>query len=569
MVGSRFALAEENWRQPRPLHGAAFLVDSALSWLVARPEVVDVPDKAEVAAGMRVSEQGRDEVRRYVAGAHAARGAAARRRGVVLATLVRRQALRCGGRRCGEAGELAVKAARTVTPVALIILAVAAVGYAYLVDRASVSDADRAGRRREVFPAFAVGEVQRVELDRQDERIVVERTSDAGEEAWAMRSPRQEPADPAAVDALLEELNVAVRLRDVPAAQGAGLESPRVRGAVRVGALEYRFALGASAPVPDGASFMRLDGEGTFVVGKATTTALLRGADAYRDRVLVVYGARDTQRLEVRAERQPGEGFVLTRFDPTFRLSDGIRASREGVERIFGALAGARADSFLPDADADRSVAAAADALTLVAEPKDTGRPRVELRVGGACPGNGADVVVVSVGPGRRSACVSRGAIEPLRDSRGTLADKGLFHARKDEVAELRLESIGGSGAVLDLARKGTGWHERAPEDLELTGTELDAANERVEGLADIRATDVRLPAPGEQVVARIRATIVGVDGATEVVEVGAPAADGSVPVRRGDDGAILKVPVAEIRDFDPRLPAANSERRNDVVHGG
>jgi hypothetical protein len=66
VVGSRFALAEENWRQPRPLHGAAFLVDSALSWLVARPEVVDVPDKPVVAAGMRVSEQGRDEVRRYV-----------------------------------------------------------------------------------------------------------------------------------------------------------------------------------------------------------------------------------------------------------------------------------------------------------------------------------------------------------------------------------------------------------------------------------------------------------------------------------------------------------------------
>ncbi len=66
VIGSRFALAEENWRQPRPIHGAAFLVDSALSWLVARPEVIDVPDKAVVAAGMRVSEQGRSEVRRYV-----------------------------------------------------------------------------------------------------------------------------------------------------------------------------------------------------------------------------------------------------------------------------------------------------------------------------------------------------------------------------------------------------------------------------------------------------------------------------------------------------------------------
>ena len=66
VIGSRFALSEDNWRQPRPLHGAAFLVDSALSWLAARPEVVDVPEKAQVAAGIRVSEAGREEVRRYV-----------------------------------------------------------------------------------------------------------------------------------------------------------------------------------------------------------------------------------------------------------------------------------------------------------------------------------------------------------------------------------------------------------------------------------------------------------------------------------------------------------------------
>jgi hypothetical protein len=66
VLGSRFMLAEDNWRQPRALHGAAFLVDSALSWLAARPEVVDVPDKTEVAAGMRISEEGREEVRRYV-----------------------------------------------------------------------------------------------------------------------------------------------------------------------------------------------------------------------------------------------------------------------------------------------------------------------------------------------------------------------------------------------------------------------------------------------------------------------------------------------------------------------
>jgi hypothetical protein len=66
VVGSRFALMEDNWRQPRPLHGAAFFIDSALSWLSARPGVVDVPDKPELSAGVRVSEEGRAEVRRYV-----------------------------------------------------------------------------------------------------------------------------------------------------------------------------------------------------------------------------------------------------------------------------------------------------------------------------------------------------------------------------------------------------------------------------------------------------------------------------------------------------------------------
>jgi len=66
VVGSRFALADDNWRQPRPLRGLAFLVESSFSWLAAHPAIVDVPDKAEVAAGMRVSEESRGEVERYV-----------------------------------------------------------------------------------------------------------------------------------------------------------------------------------------------------------------------------------------------------------------------------------------------------------------------------------------------------------------------------------------------------------------------------------------------------------------------------------------------------------------------
>ena len=65
-IGSRYARAEENWRQATPLHGMAFLVDSAISWLAARPSVVDVPERSDVTGGIQISEQGREEVRRYV-----------------------------------------------------------------------------------------------------------------------------------------------------------------------------------------------------------------------------------------------------------------------------------------------------------------------------------------------------------------------------------------------------------------------------------------------------------------------------------------------------------------------
>ena len=73
---------------------------------------------------------------------------------------------------------------------------------------------------------------------------------------------------------------------------------------------------------------MRVEGEGTFVVGRSLKVQLLRGADAYRDRTLVPYGASDVGRVEMRA---PGGGVVaLERRGTAFRVggTSGLRASR-------------------------------------------------------------------------------------------------------------------------------------------------------------------------------------------------------------------------------------------------
>jgi len=46
--------------------GGAFFVESALSWLASKPQVLDVPEKAAVGAGMRVNEESRSTIQRYV-----------------------------------------------------------------------------------------------------------------------------------------------------------------------------------------------------------------------------------------------------------------------------------------------------------------------------------------------------------------------------------------------------------------------------------------------------------------------------------------------------------------------
>jgi hypothetical protein len=65
-LGSASALTSPTFREPLPLRGAALLVESAVSWLASKPQVLDVPDKGAVPAGIRITEDDRAAVRRYV-----------------------------------------------------------------------------------------------------------------------------------------------------------------------------------------------------------------------------------------------------------------------------------------------------------------------------------------------------------------------------------------------------------------------------------------------------------------------------------------------------------------------
>jgi len=65
VLASPGVLLGANWQSPE-LRGTAVLLESALSWLSARPAMLDIPDKPAFTAGMRVSEASLASIFRYV-----------------------------------------------------------------------------------------------------------------------------------------------------------------------------------------------------------------------------------------------------------------------------------------------------------------------------------------------------------------------------------------------------------------------------------------------------------------------------------------------------------------------
>jgi hypothetical protein len=425
-----------------------------------------------------------------------------------------------------------------------------AVGFgAYLVvDQGKITDTERQDRQHDVFPAYRRADIDFIELVQAGgEKLRIERRVEArdarepGDSYWEMTSPVDERADPASVDRFVGDLEFAGAVRKVDKGatdQSLGFDAPRVRGTLAMKSLVYRFALGGPAPVPEGAAYFRVEGEGTFVVSKDFAASVMNGAATYRDRTIVPYLSLDLSGLALTTAAGSVE---LSRVDDTsFKLKSGLRASREVLDRVWGALAEARASSFLADADADRAVGPTP--IRVVMTPKDPAKPKGELLLGGTCPGHADDTVLIRLSPRRESACVPKGALPGLSTPESDLVDRHLFASRPDETEELVLETVAPAPPyAVELARKGKGWHERKPADRELGSSEVELVNELVNKLTRGEGTRVSLPDAATPFAARARARLKrGGSSAEEVVELA-----GTDRVRRAFDGAILEVPAS------------------------
>ena len=439
------------------------------------------------------------------------------------------------------------------TSIALVLAALGAVAYAYL-DRDHVTESEKTQRASNVFSAWRREELSRIAIDHDGEHIVLERTKDdAGDPEWRMRAPYpSEKANQEAIDKLTSVLEFASVVRKVDAstpATATKLDAPRAHGEIAMGALAYRFALGGDAPTPAGAAYLRVDDLGTVVVTRDVATALLQTSDAYRSRAVVPYLSIELARLEVKSD---AGAVVITRVDDvSFTLASGLRASRSKLDTVWSALAEMRAEAFVSDAVAEPLVAT--PRVTITMTPKDATRAAGVLRVGGACPGNDADVVVTRDAPTKLAACAPKAIVDGLATSDAALVDARLFAAHDDEIAELRIERLPAHGpsAAIELARKESAWREKAPVERDLSGEDAEAASALVAAIARTEGIDPRKSdGPFD---AKARVTIHRADNdVTEVIDVGAPDANGDVVVRRAFDGARLHVAAAFARKLVP-----------------
>jgi hypothetical protein len=457
------------------------------------------------------------------------------------------------------------------TTLALVALALGLGAYAFH-QRDAITDTERSARANNVFPAHRREDIRRVTLDRPGERIAFERfQDDRGTPLWRMTSPVREVADVAAVDRLVRDLEFATFVRRAPAdTSDLGFDAPRVSGVLEMGAITYRFALGREAKAPDGAAYLKLDGEGAFVVSSDLAQSLLAPSDVYREREFLPQGALadvsdgNLRRIVVRPTRQ-NEALELSRAaDGSFRLggagrcseAGGFRANRATIDELLNKLALFRAERFVPIATAEAALASGdAEPLEIRIEGRDA---PTALRLSPRCPdGQGTADAALLVGPSsdaseRRAACIPHAAYDAWAgalamcasaDARRSLVDHRLLHARADEIVELRVEGEA-SGGPFDVARKGGGYRLREPGDRDLAPDEVEAMAAYLSRLASAEATDLRrAPPPGFVKAGALVATAAG-DGAASRVErldVGAIEGDGAW-LFRPSDGAYLRI---------------------------
>lgn len=432
--------------------------------------------------------------------------------------------------------------------VLLAVVALASV-LAVLATRHAPTTTERDARAKNLLPVWREDELQRIELRGKDAGFVLVRHGDG----WNVNTPEPEPADEAAAHKIVSALSFMTPVRRLEGAdlRSHGLDHPRATLALVMGGAHFTLSLGDDAPAPAGGVYVALDGAGSSrsggVVPAEAAKLFATRADDLRVRALVGLGERDVRELAL--ERPQGKLDLVHGAALGFRLDGHERANRDALAPLFGALTHLDATRFLTLAEAQRA-RGSAELTRVTLQPSAKDDAAVVLELGGACPGAPGEIVALERAPAPRAACVKAEVLVPLTVERESLLDRFPFAARKDEVEAVTIEH---DGRKLSLERRGTAFSLRAPSEAPV---ELEAGNRRLEALTRAEAEVIVHPdakALGlEPAQGKVTLRVLTDDdkAAEEVVELGKTAPDGTLYVRRAEDGVVLALGREAARAF-------------------
>ena len=473
-------------------------------------------------------------------------------------------------------------ARRHGTSLGLCLLALVLV-VAVLLDRAR-SGGDDGGRDKDrLFTAWREAEITAVRIGRADSVLELAREpgGSADEPRWRLHGEGQElDSDGQAVGQLLATLELARYERRVDAPgidpKQLGLGQPELSIELTMGRATPFLHVGAQAPSPVGSHYAEVGdasgGRTVVVLSKELCGALGSAVEGLRSHKLFPFAPAQAESLLLRGPDglvrwTLRRGELAGRGSAGFRVSasdaeGGMRADWREVEALLAALSGLEAESFVP-AEAIAAPGGAAR-LGLEVRGKDPAAASVKLELRGPCPDR-PGVLLVRSAPRAVAACVSERAVAAWDVPADRLVDRYVVGAEESAVIELKLS---GAGRMVEVARREDGWHMRAPRDeqadtdtvaallkqmLALHGTMLTPAQAADPGPLGLGAPDAKA-----RIVSLGDATRAATEERIEQLEIGAPK-DGTVHVRRLEDGAVLSLPEAEAEALRPRVTTLRS----------
>ncbi len=438
--------------------------------------------------------------------------------------------------------------------VVLALVAIALV-VTVVITSGKVTTDERLARENNLLSAFREEEITRIALTRGDQELVVERgetDEDAGTVSWRLTKPFEEEAEAYAMQSLLGALEFATWLRRLDPAEvdraKFGLEQPKWRLTITMGAIRYELRLGNEAASPAGSHYLELvaegaPGSGVGVINRDLASELGVDAATLRGRQLMPYLSNALSQIVIEgpggSRRFASLGQNRWRFEG---MHGNARVNRDAFDAVLLQFARTKAEHFIDAKQAEQALKAAGDGVIRVTQqPADASKPKGIVEIGGVCPESENGVVARRLAPDPVAACVPKSVLPGLSTPADVLIDRDLFSLRKDEIESLAAER---GNEKLALERSEKGFVLRAPVKADV---QLDTGNQHLEAIAKARGTLVKDPD-----LAKLglkppagRVTLVSVaekESAVieEVVELGS----GEPPthVRRALDGVVLAI---------------------------